>query len=79
VTALSDNSDRAARYGALGQASLRNAPGAQVKSRVMLRGELAFGRHELRAKFRSSPSRWLGSRELLVEAVGMSDVFAIRP
>ena len=74
VTALSDNSDRGARYGALGQASLRNAPSAQLNSRVRLRGELAFGRQELRAKFRSSPSSILGSRELLVEAVGMSDV-----
>jgi hypothetical protein len=60
---------------ALGEASPRNAPGARLNSRVVgLRGELAFGRQQLRAKFRSSPSRILGSRELLVAAVGMSGV-----
>src|SRR3989442_14195353 len=74
MTTLSDNSGDAVRYDAPSQSSRRDAPHARLNSRAGLRGELALGRQELSARFRSSPPRILGSRELLVAAVGSRDV-----
>jgi CRP-like cAMP-binding protein len=45
----------------------------QLNSRIRLRGELALGRQELKAKFDSSPPRILRSGELLAVAVGSRD------
>src|SRR5713226_6723771 len=74
MTTLSDNSGDAVRYDAPSQSSRRDAPHARLNGRAGLRGELALGRQELSARFRSSPPRILGSRELLVAAVGSRDV-----
>ena len=45
----------------------------QLNSRIPLRDELALGRQELSAKFRSSPPHILRSTELLAVAIGSRD------